>query len=81
MYLEEIPLYIPETLFGRQLTLSATCGERPEMVASVLELMAAGRVQVDHLISDIMPADEATAAFERVHGQPDEVVTVALDWR
>lgn len=81
MYLEPISLYIPETLFGRQLTLSATCGERPEMVASVLELMAAGQLKVDHLVSDIMPATEATAAYERVHHHPDEVVTLALDWR
>ena len=81
MYLEPISLYIPETLFGRQLTLSATCGERPEMVAAVLELMAQGKLKVDHLVSDIMPAAEATAAYERVHDQPDEVVTLALDWR
>jgi len=81
MYLEPLSLYIPETLFGRQLTLSATCGERPEMVQSVLDLMAQGKLQVEHLVSDIMPASEATAAYERVHGQPDEVVTLALDWR
>ncbi len=81
MYLEPISLYIPETLFGRQLTLSATCGERPEMVAAVLELMAEDKLQVEHLVSDIMPATEATAAYERVHDHPDEVVTVALDWR
>lgn len=81
MYLEPISLYLPETLFGRQLTLSATCGERPEMVASVLELMAAGKLKVDHLVSDLMPAAEATAAYQRVHDHPDEVVTLALDWR
>ncbi|MBD3293247.1 MAG: zinc-binding dehydrogenase [Armatimonadia bacterium] len=81
MYLEPISLYIPETLFGRQLTLSATCGERPEMVAAVLELMAEKKLQVEHLLTDIMGYDEATAAYERVHGEPDEVVTIALDWR
>ncbi len=81
MYLEPISLYVPETLFGRQLTLSATCGERPEMVAAVLELMAQGRLKVDHLVSDIMPAAEATAAYRRVYEHPEEVVTIALDWR
>jgi len=81
MYLEPISVYIPETLFGRQLTLSATCGERPEMVAAVLDLMAQGKLEVEHLVSDIMPASEATAAYERVHGQPEDVVTLALDWR
>lgn len=81
MYLEPLSLYIPETLFGRQLTLSATCGERPEMVRAVLELMAEGEVVVDHLVSDTMPASQATEAYERVHENPDEVVTLALDWR
>jgi len=81
MYLEPISLFIPETLFGRQLTLSATCGERPEMVEAVLDLMAQGKLQVEHLLTDIMPAQQATAAYERVHGEPDEVVTLALDWR
>jgi len=81
MYLEPISVYIPETLFGRQLTLSATCGERPDMTASVLELMASGKVDVSGLVSDVMPAAEATEAYRRVYEQPDEVVTLALDWR
>ena len=81
MYLEPIPLYIPETLFGRQLTLSSTCGERPEMVAAVLELMEQGKLQVEHLLSDIMGFDQATEAYRRVHEDPEEVVTIALDWR
>ncbi len=81
MYLEPISLFIPETLFGRQLTLSATCGERPEMVAAVLDLMAQGKLQVEHLLTDIMPAEQATAAYDRVYNEPGEVVTLALDWR
>jgi len=81
MYLEPISLYIPSTLFGRHLTLSATCGEKPEMVASVLDLMAAGQIDVSGLVSEIMPAAEATEAYRRIYEQPDEVVTIALDWR
>jgi 2-desacetyl-2-hydroxyethyl bacteriochlorophyllide A dehydrogenase len=81
MYLEPLRLYIPDTLFGRHLTLSSTCGERPEMVAAVLELMSQGKLQVEHLLTDIMGHDQATAAYERIHGEPDEVVTIALDWR
>lgn len=81
MYLEPISIFIPETLFGRQLTLSATCGESPEMVAAVLDLMASGEVDASGLLSDIMPADQATEAYERINEHPDEVVTLALDWR
>ncbi len=81
MYLKPIEIYIPETLFARHLTLSATCGDRPEMVAAVLDLMAQGKLQVEHLVSDIMGYDQATEAYRRVHSEPDEVVTIALDWR
>ncbi len=81
MYLEPIELYIPRTLFGRHLTLSSTCGEKPHMVASVLDLMADGKVDVSGLVSEIMPATEATEAYRRIYEQPDEVVTIALDWR
>ena len=81
MYLKPIELYIPETLFGRQLTLSSTCGERPEMVEAVLDLMAQGKLQTGHLVSEITSITDATAAYERVHEAPDEIVTTVLDWR
>jgi len=80
MYLEDLSLYFPETLFGRDLTLSATCGEDACHTADVLDLMAAGKLVYEPLVSDVMPVDEATAAYRRVHDRPDEVMTVALQW-
>ena len=50
----------------RDLTLSATCGEDPQHAADVLELMAAGKLIYEPLISDVMSVDDATAAYERV---------------
>lgn len=80
MYLEPLSIYIPETLFARNLSLSATCGERPQHVAQVLDHMAAGRVVYEPLLSGQMPVREATAAYQRVHDHPDEVMTLALQW-
>jgi 2-desacetyl-2-hydroxyethyl bacteriochlorophyllide A dehydrogenase len=80
MYLTELNLYFPETLFGRDLTLSATCGEQPEHAAAILQLMSEGRLIYEPLLSDVMPVDAATEAYERVHNQPDQVMTVALQW-
>ena len=80
MYLQEVNLYFPETLFGRDLTLSATCGEDPSDAAAVMALMAEGKLVYEPLLSDVMPVAEATAAYERVHNRPDEVLTVALEW-
>lgn len=80
MYLEPVSTYIPETLFGRNLRLSATCGERPEHAAKMLDLMAHGVLTYEPLVSAEMPVSEATAAYELVHGHPEQVVTVALKW-
>lgn len=80
MYLEELSLYFPETLFGRDLTLSSTCGEQPADAASVLELMAEGRLVYQPMLTDVMPVSSATEAYQRVHDRPDEVMTLALKW-
>lgn len=80
MYLDEVSLYFPETLFGRDLTLSATCGEQPADAAAVLNLMAGGQLAYEPLLSDVVPVASATEAYERVHDRPDEVMTLALEW-
>ncbi len=80
MYLEEVSLYFPETLFGRDLTLSSTCGEQPADTAEVLRLMAEGRLAYEPLLSGVVPVASATEAYERVHDRPDEVMTLALEW-
>ena len=80
MYLEPVGIYFPETLFGRDLTLSATCGEMPEHASAVLDLMAGGKLTHEPLLSDVMPVARATEAYQKVHDQPDQVMTVALAW-
>ena len=80
MYLEPINIYIPETLFGRNLSLTATAGENPEHVSKILRLMATGRLIYEPLISCQMRIEEATQAYELVHDHPEEVLTVSLKW-
>ncbi|MAG37530.1 MAG: hypothetical protein CL878_14940 [Dehalococcoidia bacterium] len=46
----------------------------------ILELIAAGRLKVDHLITDVAPAADAPAAFERMAHGPAEWLGVILDW-
>ena len=45
-----------------------------------LDLLAAGRIDVDALISDTMPAAEAPRAFARLSSGEEPLMTVALDW-
>ena len=46
----------------------------------ILELIAAGRLQVDNLITDVAPAAEAPAVFARLAQGPAEWLGVILDW-
>ena len=46
----------------------------------ILELIAAGRLKVDNLITDMMPAAEAPAVFARLAQGPAEWVGVILNW-
>jgi 2-desacetyl-2-hydroxyethyl bacteriochlorophyllide A dehydrogenase len=80
MYLTELCLYFPETLFRRNLTLSATCGEGIEYVNDVLKLMAEARLTYRPLLSDVVPVGSATETYQRVNDHPDEVMTVAFQW-
>ncbi|MHB0878634.1 MAG: zinc-dependent alcohol dehydrogenase [Anaerolineae bacterium] len=80
MYLEAVNVFIPETLFGRNLRLSATVGERPEHAAKILDLMARGDLVYEPLVSAEAPVTEATDAYELVYGHPEQVMTVALKW-
>ena len=45
-----------------------------------LDLIAAGRIQIDPLISDTVPALEAPKAYERLTAQDEPLMTIALNW-
>jgi len=47
----------------------------------VWELVRRGRLDLRSLATWVVPPDEAPAAFERLHRQPDEAVGMAIDWR
>ena len=80
MYLQPLSLYMPETLFGRNLTFTGTVGEQPEMVAKVLEMMAAGKLKLDHLVSRVFSVDRAPEAYRWVYEHPEECVTAVFEW-
>lgn len=80
MYLDEVRVFMPQTLFGHNLSLTSTCGETPEMMAAVLELMARGDLKMDHLITRTYTPDQATEAYDWSYRHPDEGVTLAFQW-
>ena len=80
MYLEPIHVFIPATLFGRNLTFTGTVGEEPEMVEGVLAMMAEGTLKLDHLVTKVFDVDEATAAYKWAYEHPEECVTLTFAW-
>lgn len=48
---------------------------------TVLKLMAAGRIQVRPLISDIIPASKAPSAYERLAKRQEQLMLVVLKWK
>ena len=59
----EVPL---QAIVSRQLTIYGSCASAGEYPAC-LEMIARGRVNVDELISAVVPLDEAALWFERLH--------------
>lgn len=80
MYLEPIHLYMPDTLFGRNLTFTGTVGETPEIVARVLEMMQEGALSLDHLVTKTYPMEEATEAYKWIYEYPEECITLTFEW-
>jgi len=80
MYLEPIHLYIPDTLFGKNMTFTGTVGESPEMVETIFQMMLDGKLKMDHLISRTYSYEQATEAYDWIYHHPEEGVTLVFEW-
>jgi 3-hydroxyethyl bacteriochlorophyllide a dehydrogenase len=80
MYLTAAPPDILRTLFEKNLTLSATVGETPEMTAECLAMMADRKITTEKMVTDIVNPRDATDVYDAVHQHPDRYVTCAFKW-
>jgi 2-desacetyl-2-hydroxyethyl bacteriochlorophyllide A dehydrogenase len=48
---------------------------------TVIDLLAAKRIQTRALITDVMPARDAVRAYERLTSRAEQLMTIAFDWR
>ncbi len=80
MYLEPVSLYIPDTLFSKGIALSATCGESPEIIAELLDMVADGALKIKPLITHEFPVEKATEVYEFVDQHPEECLGVYFRW-
>jgi 3-hydroxyethyl bacteriochlorophyllide a dehydrogenase len=80
MYLDSIPADLLRILFNRNLTLSATGGEAPDMTAECLQFLAEGKISTDGMLTAIASPVDATDVYHAVHSQPDHYITCAFKW-
>jgi bacteriochlorophyllide a dehydrogenase len=65
---------------ARELTLHTPAGWTRDRVSRTLELLAAGALQTEPLITHRFPAERAGEAFELVLKRSEPVLGVVLDW-
>jgi L-iditol 2-dehydrogenase len=69
-----------QKVVSRQIRLQgscASCGEYPE----AMELMAAGKIRVESLITAIAPLSDGPAWFDRLHSGEPNLMKIVLDPR
>ena len=65
---------------NREMALFAPSGWTIERMDATLELLAAGKLQTEHLITHRLPAERAGDAFEMILSRQKGVLGVVLDW-
>ena len=65
----------------KELRLSAPSGWAPDRLRQTMELIASGHLKTRHLISAIVPAEQAGEAFRRILSREQGLLGVVLDWR
>jgi len=67
-----------QKLVSRELTFRGSYASAGEFGLSV-ELVASGQVNVEPLISDVMPLSEGARAFERLHKADENLIKIVLE--
>ena len=80
MYLESAPPELLRTLFDKNLTISATGGESPELTAECLDMMAAGKLTTHGMVTTVADPRDATDMYEALYCRPDLYLTCAFRW-
>ena len=80
MYLQDTPPELLRALFDKNLTISATVGETPEMTAECLQMIAAGKLTTRGMITQAADPRDAADVYESLYCRPDLSVTFGFKW-
>jgi 2-desacetyl-2-hydroxyethyl bacteriochlorophyllide A dehydrogenase len=70
-----------QSYFAKEFTLTTSCGEQPDDIANVFTLLGLHNIDVTKLVTKIMPIDQCTEAYELAYSRPEEIMTLALQWK
>ena len=67
-------------LHGIEARIETSCHFAPDDLRVLLFLHQQGAIQIEPVISDIVPIDQAPATYERLAHCGDELLGVIFDW-
>jgi 2-desacetyl-2-hydroxyethyl bacteriochlorophyllide A dehydrogenase len=80
MYMDPPPPDLLRILFSKNLSLSCTSGESPELTAEALAMMAEGKITTEGMISEVADPCEAGEVYDAVYRYPNRYLTCAFKW-
>lgn len=80
MYIQGAPPELLRTLFEKNLTISATVGETPEMTAECLQMMSEGKLTAHGMITHVADPRDAADVYDSLFHRPDLYVTCGFKW-
>jgi 2-desacetyl-2-hydroxyethyl bacteriochlorophyllide A dehydrogenase len=81
MYLDPAPPELLRTLFGKNLTLTSTVSESPQLTGETLARLADGRLTTHGLLTELAAPADAGRVYNDVYRAPQRTLTCAFDWR
>ncbi|MEP7357170.1 MAG: medium chain dehydrogenase/reductase family protein, partial [Anaerolineales bacterium] len=81
MYMDPAPPDLLRTLLSKSLSLTATLAESPELTSEALDMMAAGKISTEGMISELADPHDAGMVYDALYRQPDRYLTCAFKWQ
>jgi L-iditol 2-dehydrogenase len=76
--LESRAEFNPQELVARELTFTGSYASSGEF-RDCIDLVASGKIDVEPLISDVMPLSEGSRAFERLLKAEEDLLKIVLE--
>ena len=80
-YLESYPLIVQQTIFPKNLAISASCGATTRHIMQVFRQMLSKKLIVKPMLTELLPVEKAQKGYQMVLHQPDKSLKLGFIWR